>query len=276
MSERIENDMADESAQVRPPALSSAAEKVLVLTPVKNASAYLDRYFECLARLDYPRELLSLGLLEGDSRDGTYEKLRALLPSLGQRYVRVTLWKKDYGLQTPAGLARWSPVFQIPRRQILARARNHLLFRALADEAWVLWLDVDVIEYPPDLLRTLIATGHEIVHPHCVQTYGGPTFDRNAWRDQGRVHMEDLRGGPDLVRLDTVGGSVLLVRADLHRDGLIFPPFLYGRAHSGVRRPGPWGEGNPGEIETEGFGLMAADMGYRCWGMPNLEVLHSK
>jgi len=268
--------MTDASNQERHSSTGSSNEKVLILTPVKNASAHLDRYFECLAQLDYPRELISLGLLEGDSRDGTYEKLQALLPSLRQRYARVMLWKKDYGLQTPAGLRRWSPVFQIPRRQILARVRNHLLFRSLADEAWVLWLDVDVIEYPSSLLRTLIATEREIVHPHCVQTYGGPTFDLNAWCDQGRVHMDDLRGGADLVRLDTVGGTVLLVRADLHRDGLIFPPFLYGRAHPAVRRPGPWGEGNSGEIETEGFGLMAADMGYRCWGMPNLEVLHSK
>jgi hypothetical protein len=29
-----------------------------------------------------------------------------------------------------------------------------------------------------------------------------------------------------------------------------------------------------GEIETEGLGLMASDMGYQCWGMPNLRILH--
>jgi hypothetical protein len=29
------------------------------------------------------------------------------------------------------------------------------------------------------------------------------------------------------VRLDGVGGTVLLVRADVHRDGLLFPPFRY-------------------------------------------------
>ena len=95
----------------------------------------------------------------------------------------------------------------------------------------------------------------------------------NAWRDDGRVHMDDMRGGPDLVRLDTVGGTVLLVRADVHRDGLIFPCFPYGAANPAVRRPGPFGLG--GELETEGFGIMARDMGYQCWGMPNLEVLHA-
>jgi Anp1 len=33
--------------------------------------------------------------------------------------------------------------------------------------------------------------------------------------------------------LDAVGGTMLLVRAGLHRNGLIFPPFLYGcKVHS--------------------------------------------
>jgi peptide chain release factor subunit 1 len=82
-----------------------------------------------------------------------------------------------------------------------------------------------------------------------------------------------LRGGPDLVRLDAVGGTVLLVRADVHRDGLVFPSFPYGAGNPAVRRPGPLGL--HGELETEGLGIMAMDMGYQCWGLPNLEVLHA-
>jgi len=66
---------------------------------------------------------------------------------------------------------------------------------------------------------------------------------------------------------------VLLVRADVHRDGLVFPCFPYGAANPAVRRPGPLRIN--GELETEGFGIMAMDMGYQCWGMPNLEVLHA-
>jgi peptide chain release factor subunit 1 len=85
--------------------------------------------------------------------------------------------------------------------------------------------------------------------------------------------MDDLRGGPDLVRLDTVGGTVLLVRGDIHREGLIFPCFPYGAANPAARCPSPLAV--DGEIETEGLGIMARDMGYQCWGMPNLEVLHA-
>lgn len=98
--------------------------------------------------------------------------------------------------------------------------------------------------------------------------------------------------------LDTVGGTVLLVRAVAHRAGLIFPPFPYGKRHPYLRPDNgfgprgrrwqrwlrwlsgtlhnwlPAGSAHQGEIETEGFGLLAHDMGYECWGLPHLEVRH--
>ncbi len=161
------------------------------------------------------------------------------------------------------------------RRTILAKSRNHLLFAALENEDWVLWIDVDVIDYPSDVITRMLGTGKDIVHPHCVTRPGGPTFDWNAWRDQGRQTMAELRNGSELVRLDGVGGTMLLVRADAHRDGLIFPPYLYGRESRFLRRPNPFARPHVGEIETEGLGMMAKDMGIECWGMPYLEVIHA-
>ena len=154
-----------------------------------------------------------------------------------------------------------------------ASLRNHLLFRALADEDWVLWLDVDVVGYPPDLIETLLSHGCDILHPDCVREPDGPSFDRNAWKDDGRLHLEDLRGSGGPVRIDSVGGTVLLVKADLHRDGLIFPPFRYGLENARIRKRHPLWE--RGEIETEGLAAMAADMGTQCWGLPDLQVIHA-
>lgn len=62
---------------------------------------------------------------------------------------------------------------------------------------------------------------------------------------------------PCVVRLDAIGGAVLLVRGDLHRQGLVFPPFPFRH-----------------RIETEGLSMMALDMGVLSWGMPLLEVIH--
>ena len=248
--------------------------RVLILTPVKNAKPHLDRYFALLGRLTFPAEHLSLGMLEGDSTDETLAEIQRRLPDLSQRYRRAQVWKKDFGFHLPADVPRWLPAFQIPRRTILAKSRNHLLMRALDDEDWVLWIDVDLADYPPDILERLLAYGKDILHPHCVKAPGGETFDLNAWAQDGSLRLADLRGAADLARLDAVGGTMLLVRADRHRDGLIFPPFFYGRGSEAIRRKHPLFGHAAGEIETEGLGIMARDMGLQCWGLPDLEIIH--
>ncbi|OEO28526.1 hypothetical protein VW23_004515 [Devosia insulae DS-56] len=253
-------------------ALESMLPRVLILTPVKGAARHLPRYTELIEQLDWPADRLSVALLEGDSQDDSFAVAEALLPRLRQRARRAELFQRSFGFNMPAGVPRWAPAFQQMRRAVLARARNHLLFRALDDEDWVLWIDVDVIDYPPDVLRQLLATGFEIVVPNCVQRRGGKTFDANNWAAEGTVTLSDRRGG-GAMRLDAVGGTMLLIRADLHRDGLIFPAFRYGVANPRIRRRHPiWGQG---EIETEGLGAMAADMGVQCWGLPDLEIIHA-
>jgi hypothetical protein len=236
---------------------------------VKDAAPFLSGYFGLLESLRYPRDLLSIGFLESDSIDGTFEALEERVRNLQTTFRRVGVWKRDFGYRIRAGTERWAPHVQLMRRSVLARSRNHLLSRALTDEEWVLWIDVDVVEYPPDILERLLATGKSIVHPHCVLDYGGPSFDRNAWRDRGRLHLDALRSESDLVRLDAVGGTMLLVNADIHRDGLVFPPFPYGRTNPAARP-------DHAEQDTEGLGLMARDMGHQCWGLPNLEIRHAR
>jgi glycosyltransferase involved in cell wall biosynthesis len=259
------------------PVPSSERPPVLVLTPVKDAVTFLPGYLDNLLGLDYPREAVSLGLLEGDSQDGTWEMLQRALPELEATYRRVTLVRQDFGFRSTG--PRWEAGLQRERRSVLARARNHLAARALADEQWVLWLDCDVTGYPPDLVQRLLGAGKDIVVPHCVTAPAGPTYDLNTFvlqpragalnwsqwmRDGilqppkgfGRIYLDELRGH-HLIRVDSVGGTALLVRADLHRDGLVFPTFPYQRL-----------------IETEGMAAMARDMGTACWALPNLEVLH--
>ena len=247
--------------------------RVLVLTPMKNATKHLDRYFSNLADLDYGADNLSLGFLVSDSDDGTYGALDDRLPDLRQRYARVTLTSHDFGLQLPEGIDRWSPAFQIPRRAVLARSRNRLLFAALRDEDWVLWMDVDLDSYPPTVLNELLASRKSIVHPHCVVKPGARSFDGNTWRDGGDTTLHELRGH-GAVRIEGVGGTMLLVRADIHRDGLIFPAYPYGTRSPFIRDHNPMMGRLGGEIETEGLAVMAKDMGHEVWGLPDLEIVH--
>ena len=254
-------------------AKAPVSPNVLILMPVKDAAPHLETYFDRIEKLSWPSGNLSIGLLESDSRDATWDKLQAARGRLERRCRRTTLVKRDFGFRMPEGLPRWAPAYQLTRRSILARARNQLLFRALAGEDWVLWLDVDVVAFPADLIERLLAYELDILHPHCVRVAGGPTFDRNGWRDHGRKFLSDFRGAGRPVRLDSVGGTVLFIRADIHRDGLVFPPFRYG-VESPTARPTHeiWGRG---EVETEGLGVMAADMGHQSWGLPDLEVIHA-
>ena len=73
----------------------------------------------------------------------------------------------------------------------------------------------------------------------------------------GNVYLHKLRHMGHIVEIDSVGGAMLWIRADLHREGLVFPSYPYR-----------------GRIETEGLAAMAKDMGYRIYGLPNVEVIH--
>ncbi len=258
---RLRGHRAGETTDERP--------QILILTPLKDAAASIDTYRTLLESLTYPHDHISIGLLESDSDDGTYDRARRAVSFLARSFAAVRLWKHDFHYVIPPGVHRGNPQIQRERRTVLARSRNHLLSHALEEQDWVLWIDVDLIAYPPDIIERLLQTGKSIVQPHCVLEYSGPTFDQNGWVDRGRYHLDDFRGQGPLVPLDAVGGTMLLVRADLHRDGLIFPAIPYRSGH-------PKARGKEGELETEGLGLLAFDMGETCWGIPDLEILHSR
>ena len=48
---------------------------------------------------------------------------------------------------------------------------------------------------------------------------------RDCWRFVEYLHH--FRDVADTVRLDGIGGTMILVRADLHREGLNFPAYPY-------------------------------------------------
>lgn len=251
--------------------------RVLILTPVKDATRYLPLFWKNLKMLSYPHDRISLAFLESDSTDATSEFIEENLPELLAEFSRVQLFKRDYAYRTQ--LHRWDQSEQFRRRSIMAKSRNLLLVQALEDEDWVLWIDVDVARWPEDIIEQLLAVQKEIVVPNCLSEGSGETFDHNTFKLKpeageldwspyiidgilqpptgiGRYYLSDLRQH-DCVEIDAVGGTMLLIRADLHREGLVFPAFSYKH-----------------HIETEGLAVMAQDMGYTCWGLPNLDIYH--
>ncbi len=70
---------------------------------------------------------------------------------------------------------------------------------------------------------------------------------------------------------------MLLVHADLHREGLVFPPFAFGeRTRPSLDQNPCLPAGRAGEIETEGLGIMALAMGHHPGPRRDIEILHAE
>ncbi|KAK0624674.1 mannan polymerase complexes MNN9 subunit [Bombardia bombarda] len=181
------------------------------------------------------------------------------------------------------------------RRAAMAKARNSLLFTTLGPAtSWVLWLDADIIETPPTLIQDLALHDKPLVAPNCFQRFYNAEkkamderpYDFNNWQDSPTAQELAAKMGPDdillegyadmatyralmaymqgedddqnmEVPLDGVGGTALLVKADVHRDGAMFPAFPFYHL-----------------IETEGFARMAKRLGWQATGLPNYKVYH--
>ncbi|GAA5863146.1 hypothetical protein JCM3774_001436 [Rhodotorula dairenensis] len=288
--------IAHDLTRIRATAAGPAAgEKLLILTPLKDASPWLDEYFENLARLNYPPNLVSLAFLVSDTTDDTVAKLHrrarrlAKLPK-AQRYDSITILEKDFHFNLGSEV-RHGFEGQPVRRSFIAKARNWLLTAALRwDHAWVLWLDVDVVRYDPNILSDLMSIDKDVVVPntlwHLEQSWDFWGFDRNNFAETeeslrllkklgpdvmlvegyrelmtSRLHLVDMPThlGLAYVPLDGIGCTFALVKAHVHREGVTFPTFVFDN-----------------EVETEGFAKVAKRAGYEVVGTPGILVFHAQ
>jgi Anp1 protein/glycosyl transferase-like sugar-binding protein len=257
-----------------------SGRNVAVLVPLRDAADLIQPFLEVLDKLDYPKDRIKLVFCEGDSRDGSWDRLQSATAGLAGKYRDIVLLQKHVFTSLDRA-KRTKPRLQRERRGAIAQVRNHLIDHGLTEEDdWALWIDIDVWKFPKDTLNRLIATGHRIVVPNCVKVAGGHSFDLNSFvnrpRDKDYRYYREIRGGLhqppaytrnryhlsdvrhlDKIGLDAVGGTMLLVDAALHRGGLRFPEIPYRDL-----------------IETEAFGVLANDLGIRPVGLPKLEILH--
>ncbi|MFK0686986.1 glycosyltransferase [Mesorhizobium sp. IMUNJ 23033] len=254
---------------------------IAVLVPLRDAADHIQPFLDALQQLDYPKDRIKLVFCEGDSSDGSWERLQTAVAPLAGAYRGIVLLQKQLGSASLDRAKRAMPRLQRSRRGNIAKVRNHLIDQGLdADDDWALWIDIDVWRFPPSIVSRLIGAGHRIAVPNCVKIAGGDSFDHNSFvttrhsKDYryyrairngifqpatgapGRLLLSDVRH-LEKIGLDGVGGTMLLVDAALHRGGLRFPELPYRDL-----------------IETEGFGALANDLGIRPIGLPKLEILH--
>ncbi|KXL45510.1 glycosyltransferase family 62 protein [Acidomyces richmondensis BFW] len=217
-------------------------------------------------------------------------------PTNKNRFASITILRQDgEPTMSQAESDRHALAAQKERRAAMSRARNSLLFTTLGPTtSWVLWLDSDIVETPPTLIQDLASHNKPIIVPNCFQRYYNKDkeamdvrpYDFNSWQDSATAkglaekmgpdeillegyaematyrslmaYMGDTNGDPSReIDLDGVGGTALLVKAEVHRDGAMFPPFPFYHL-----------------IETEGFAKMAQRLGWRATGLPNYYVYH--
>jgi mannan polymerase complexes MNN9 subunit len=211
------------------------------------------------------------------------------------RFKSIIILRQDFDtpLSSQEESERHKMANQKARRESMAKARNSLLFTTLGPStSWVLWLDSDIIETPPSLLQDLASYDKPVIVPNCFQRYYNDDtkqkaerpYDFNSWQDSDIAAQLASQMGPDdillegyaematyralmaymgtengdkslVIPLDGVGGTALMVKADVHRDGAMFPPFSFYHL-----------------IETEGFAKMAKRLGWQPYGLPNYKV----
>jgi hypothetical protein len=162
-------------------------ERVLILTPLRDATKYLAAYFDLLTQLTYPHELIDLAFLVGDSTDDTMATLAMELervqniPDTAFRSTMIV--QKDFSVRLSQDVKdRHSFEAQGPRRKALGRARNYLLATALKPEhSWVYWRDVDIVDSPQSIIEDFVAHDRDVLVPniwfHRYQEENGKMVD---------------------------------------------------------------------------------------------------
>lgn len=233
---------------------------------------------------------------EGDHALKSLESAIKKTQSNQGKFKKITILRQDSNsLESQLEKDRHALKVQKERRSMMALARNSLVFSTMSPStSWVLWLDADIIETPQTLLQDLMAHDKPVISANVYQRYVDDKtkqesirpYDFNNWVESEEglkiaaglkddeivvegyaematyrplmAHYYDANGDVStLMALDGVGGGAVLVKADVHRDGAMFPSFPFYHL-----------------IETEGFAKMAKRLGYDVFGLPNYLVYH--
>ncbi|KAF0697339.1 Aste57867_11965 [Aphanomyces stellatus] len=225
------------------------------------------------------------------------------IPSSYRRRVSLVL-RQDFSIDVSRD-GRKADNVQKERRRMLARYRNYALTQSL--EPWhvhVVWIDSDIVEIPSALVSKMVhgashmftnlvdvvVADKDVLEPICFVQGTEAEYDLNAWRGNRAVPTADElhamhqgklfvpHDGPGMVHinhvrdheyypLDSVGGTMLYVKADIHRQGVLFAThYVIGSE---------WKHEGYDGIETEGLCYVAGMLGYKCWAMPQDVIYHA-
>lgn len=158
-------------------------ERVLIVTPLKDAAPYLEQHFDLISQLTYPHHLIDLAFLVGDSTDDTLALLAKELERVQKRQDKTSfhstmIVEKNFGGHLSQSVEdRHGFAAQGPRRKTMGKARNYLLSAAMKPEhAWVYWRDVDIKDSPNTIIEDFTLHDRDILVPSaCFRSFGFTT-----------------------------------------------------------------------------------------------------
>ncbi|RDL38060.1 Glycosyltransferase family 62 protein [Venustampulla echinocandica] len=276
-------------------------ERILILTPLRDAAAYLPKYFDLLCELTYPHHLIDLAFLVGDSTDETLailskelERVQKKTDNLNVPFNSALIVEKDFGVVMSQSVEeRHSFKAQAPRRKAMARARNYLLYAALKPEhSWVYWRDGDIHDSPKKIIEDFVAHDRDIIVPNIwFHRYENGKdiegrFDYNSWVESDKALRLASTLDKDAIIVEgykeyDTGRTYMAKMGDWrhNKDDELMLDGIGGvnivvkaDVHrSGINFPAYSFEN---QAETEGFAKMAKRAGYEVVGLPNYVVWH--
>ncbi|KAI7088218.1 putative ANP1 protein [Hortaea werneckii] len=267
-------------------------ERVLILTPLRNAAPYIEQHFDLLSQLTYPHRLIDLAFLVGDSTDDTLAVLAMELERIQSRtdnipFNSVMIVEKDFGVTLSQDVEdRHGFAAQGPRRKAMGRARNFLLSAAMKPEhSWVYWRDVDIKDSPSKIIEDFVAHDRDILVPNIwFHRYEDGRdiegrFDYNSWQESetGRKLSNSLdrdvvlaEGEEDCLLRHSILLELLLTTDTGYKE--------YKTDRTYMARMGDWRDNKDVEIPLDGIGgvniLVKADVhragiNFPCYAFEN-------
>lgn len=262
---------------------------ILITSLFYNSELHVNRFFNLIYNLSYPKSHISIGILEGDSKDNTSFLIESNIKRIKNMYHSILFIHKNVYSNIPNTVERYSYHLQKKRRSKLALLRNIVINSTLKNEDYVLCIDSDVSLYRNDILKLLLKVNKDIVVPACRHEKNNVIYDINVWvftpeakayinkqnkdyllqqpyslkpirflKHIGILHEEyNTYGYLYTVRVDGIGGTMALIKSKVFHSGVVFPESLYKHC-----------------LETEGFGIMANDYNFSVAALPNVDIYH--
>lgn len=240
-------------------------KKILIGILVKNTGKYLLNLFDQINKLEYDKKLISIVLLEGDSKDDSYQICKNIKSKIND-YNKIDLLKLDFDYDLNHDFDRYN-IDKFPNRiKNLVTSRNFVIDNFLNDNDYVWWVDSDFEYIPTDTINKFIDCDKDIVIPVL-------THDKWGYHDCGSVIFENdkqlrfqyIDSKDELIKLDRADTHCFIKSHVFNKIKYKFINEVYHDGCGGIQKC--WSDGTY-------FSIKAVELGFGLYGAKHIIIKH--